>query len=454
MRSPTPLLALLFLGGAVLVCTNQPIATAVVAVGIAAFALGAFLAFRMRMRRVAVDAAMLAKLAESLQATGEGLGVVRAPSALAEPWRGYREALVRDPADGRLRSGEPAAAHFNAATVIERRVNLGLFQAIPGLLVGIGICFTFLGLAIALQQASLGISSQDVAVTQAALRGLYGAASFKFVTSIVALACSVLFTAAEKRLHHDVMSALDEACMALDRKFQPVGLEALLGQRPVSAPAAAPAPVAVQIDPEAIGRAVAAALAPMLESLRQQQPPPQHDLGGQLEAMTRQAAQLHQGMLVELFNGQNQVLEASLGRQRQGLEGVVAELERVLKRDLELRAAGQAEHGRAILALRETTTELQAQAGTIGRESAARIHQMAELTSLVGAQVAAVDKSYAGLVASLDAAMAGSNEQLKRYLETAESRQTHFFDTYDMAVTKLYEKLLQAANYLAEAAAK
>jgi hypothetical protein len=284
-------------------------------------------------------------------------------------------------------------------------------------------------------------------VTQAALKGLYGAASFKFITSIVALACSVLFTAAEKRLHHQVMGALDRACMALDAKFQPVGIEALLWRLPVPAPAS----VGVTLDAEAIGRAVAAALSPALEALRPHQPAT-YDVGAQLEAAARQAAQLHQGMLAELFTGQNQILEGALGRQRQGLEGVVAELERVLKRDLEIRAAGQAEHGRGILAMREAGTELPGQAGAIGKDSAARIQQMTELTRVVGEQVTAVDRSYAGLVSSLDSAMASSNEQLKRYLETAESRQTHFFDTYDMAVTKLYEKLLQAANYLAEAA--
>ena len=37
-------------------------------------------------------------------------------------------------------------------------------------------------------------------MTRESLRGLYGAASFKFVTSIVALACSVLYLAAEKLL--------------------------------------------------------------------------------------------------------------------------------------------------------------------------------------------------------------------------------------------------------------
>jgi hypothetical protein len=434
--SPTALLALLFAVGAALVCTNHPLATVVVALGIAAFTAVAFLVFRSQLRGVIAEVRALEKLADGLGANGDGLGAARVPAALADAWRGYREALLRDPADGRLRAPAPAASHFNAATVLERQVNLAWFQALPGLLVGIGICFTFLGLAIALQQASLGLGAQDVAVTQAALKGLYGAASFKFVTSIVALACSVLFTAAEKRVHHQALAALDRACMALDRTFQPIGPEFLLWR--VQAP---------QVDHEAVGRAVAAALAPMLE---RPAPAPQLDL----EGLTRQAAKLHQGMLTPLFEQQNLALEAALGRQRQGLEAVVAELQRVLARDLEIRAAGQAEHARVLGALREATAELQGQANAIGRESAARIQQMGELTKLVGEQVAAVDRSYAGLVAALDAAMAGSNEQLKRYLETAEVRQTHFFDTYDLAVTKLYEKLLQAANYLAEASAR
>jgi hypothetical protein len=170
--------------------------------------------------------------------------------------------------------------------------------------------------------------------------------------------------------------------------------------------------------------------------------------------MLRQAAQLHQGVLVNLFQAQNEVLEASLGRQREGLVAVVADLERVLKRDLELRAAGHAEHAKMLAALRETAAELQAQAGALGKDGAARIQQLGELTRVVAQQVNAVDQSYMGMVTALEAASETSNLQLKRYLETAEARQTHFFDSYDMAVTKLYEKLLQAANYLAEAAGK
>jgi len=484
MTNPLWPVAALFLAGAGAVATQAPLAPAIAAGGLCAYAAWSYLGFARATRALEGDIAWLQAEVQALPAGHEP--AAEAPQALADAWHGYRQALLHDPQGGRLRAAQPAASHFSQATIVERAVNLPLHHALPGLLLGMGICFTFLGLALALQAAGAGAATPDAEVARRALQGLYAAAAFKFVTSIAALVCSVMYAAAEKRDLHRLLGALDGLCVALDRRFEPLALEALVlrlaGQAPGQA-VQAPAPIldhealALRLETglaNAVGLAVGQAVAGSLEAaLARDVVPALRGLGEQLKADRRaegptgealadilavrldaagdRAVQQHHEGLQVLFSAQHDALAAALSGQREGLIAVVADLERVLRRDAELRAAGNQEHARAIGSVREATAELVRYAQAVGLHNGERIEQLQELARLVGDQVQAVDKSYAGLVTTLDQAMATGNTQLARYLETAAERQGHFFDSYDAAVTRLYEKLLQAANYLVEA---
>ena len=72
--------------------------------------------------------------------------------------------------------------------------------ALPGLLVGAGLLFTFLGLAAALASAGEVVAEGvDQARRNAALRDLLGAASVKFITSLAGLCFSIFYALYRKR---------------------------------------------------------------------------------------------------------------------------------------------------------------------------------------------------------------------------------------------------------------
>ncbi|MDM8548277.1 hypothetical protein QUF61_17435 [Candidatus Venteria ishoeyi] len=140
----------------------------------------------------------------------------------ARQWHNFQQTLLPP-----RQSGEPywytvAPGHyFNEHSLIAANINLRLYQAIPNILVGIGIWFTFIGLVAALWFASQGVAAEDIVQAQTALKQLLHAATFKFVTSIAGLLASILFSWAEKARLHRLYQQLEtfnqhlEACLLL-----------------------------------------------------------------------------------------------------------------------------------------------------------------------------------------------------------------------------------------------
>lgn len=115
---------------------------------------------------------------------------------LGPPWRGFCQSLIVPSSSGR-----PVVATVDARQWFDLS---GLFRsvgsdpryhaALPGLLVGAGLLFTFLGLAAALTSAGDVVAEGvDQARRNAALRDLLGAASVKFITSLAGLFFSIVY---------------------------------------------------------------------------------------------------------------------------------------------------------------------------------------------------------------------------------------------------------------------
>ena len=155
---------------------------------------------------------------------------LQAQVRLEPAWYEYRHQLIvpdafTDP-ELKLRSTRSARRCFTPA-LLETRINLRFYLAIPNILVGIGLLFTFIGLIAALYYASEGVAAPDVKLAQAALRDLLHAATFKFVTSVAGLLASILFSAWEKRTLHTLYNRFTALGRALDRKIPVVTLEQL-----------------------------------------------------------------------------------------------------------------------------------------------------------------------------------------------------------------------------------
>jgi hypothetical protein len=101
--------------------------------------------------------------------------------------------------------------------------------AMPGMLVGAGLLFTFFGLAVALAVAGDVVAGGEAAQRQQGLHQLLNAASFKFFTSLTGLALSIAYTGFRNYRIRSVEQALDAFNAILERQM-PLATPAILQQ--------------------------------------------------------------------------------------------------------------------------------------------------------------------------------------------------------------------------------
>ena len=114
---------------------------------------------------------------------------------IKQRWRQYRETLVVPTTPGRpIRATAHAEQWFDLSLCADAGLGQRYHSALPNLLVGAGLLFTFAGLTVALDAAG-GVVAEGISQTErnAALHGLLDAASFKFVTSLFGLGLSIAY---------------------------------------------------------------------------------------------------------------------------------------------------------------------------------------------------------------------------------------------------------------------
>jgi len=149
-------------------------------------------------------------------------GQLAALPLLASPWSAYYDTLIV--------LGDSTASRPARSTLRPDRVfDLGLLRAVglkpryhaamPGMLVGAGLLFTFLGLAVALSVAGGVVAGGDPVRSRQGLHQLLDAASFKFITSLAGLSLSIAYTGFRDHRIRLVEQALDGFTAALDRRM-------------------------------------------------------------------------------------------------------------------------------------------------------------------------------------------------------------------------------------------
>ncbi|MDW8371989.1 MAG: hypothetical protein RMK81_17050, partial [Geminicoccaceae bacterium] len=134
-------------------------------------------------------------------------------------WRAFAEAVVVPTEAGRaVRATIAPDQLFDLGLYRRIGADLRYHAALPGLLVGTGLLFTFFGLAIALANAGAIVTAADQAQRSASLEGLLNAASIKFWTSLVGLLCSILYAVHRKRSIKKTELALDRFCALLEAR--------------------------------------------------------------------------------------------------------------------------------------------------------------------------------------------------------------------------------------------
>lgn len=145
--------------------------------------------------------------------------IVKTHPMLAVAWIETEERVISLPMGEtrvHLMFGSPRDL-WSPQQLLARRINLSLSEAVPNLLVGIGLLLTFFFLTIALTQATSALGPQGQAQSNLlqATQGLLGAAGAKFSTSLAGLLASVLWTIFYKRRMAELSRACEEVLAAL-----------------------------------------------------------------------------------------------------------------------------------------------------------------------------------------------------------------------------------------------
>jgi hypothetical protein len=99
--------------------------------------------------------------------------------------------------------------------VLAGRLNLSLFETMPNILIGAGLMFTFIFLALALADAGMAMDSKDIAVRNDSMKSLIANAGGKFISSIIGLFCSLAWNLGAKEKIDKLQSAVMELHSAL-----------------------------------------------------------------------------------------------------------------------------------------------------------------------------------------------------------------------------------------------
>ena len=275
-------------------------------------------------------------------------------AALRHLWQQYRDQLRTLPDSGGgqgVCSMSSARDVFDLHTVTYSRLRLDLFRNLPGILTGLGIVGTFMGIIKGIRGLHF---SQDPAELQRVFDTLSVGVAEAFVVSMTAITLSMAVTLVEKALMSSIAHALDAMNVGLDALHPPrPGVEQAAAAaapalaRPVQALPAAAMQVQAQVLPAAEspvpGRVADASSASLLAPA---------EMMSQLLAATSQIANASKAMaelaraLPETVAEQSRA--ASQGSQQTGqalralssrLEGVASAIEVSGRRTLETVAA-------------------------------------------------------------------------------------------------------------------
>lgn len=203
----------------------------------------------------------------------------------------------------------------------------------------------------------------------------------------------------------------------------------------------------------------------------------------------------YQSSLENFFERQNNLLEATLGKQQQGLAKVVLALQQVFREESQKRLEMSQQVDVSMEKVLHTAAEVSNFANSVGLNSSDRLAQLQELAKLTTEQVLqietvyqgigrelkqeserlanhyenlthqlnqslqsgqeqvrTVESSYQNMVQQFDRALQLGNHQLIEYLEAVSSRQTKFFEEADTSMAEICHGLQESSNGLMQVA--
>ena len=142
----------------------------------------------------------------------------------AHIFKKYEATIVFSDKDGNMKTDEEADLYYNLVTLLsEIKVNHRLLNAGSGLLVGLGLLGTFIGLT----KGVMDFDSDSTEAIQKSINELLNGMGTAFATSLVGMACSLIFIFLEKITIngfsligiHGLQRNINSVCNILDKKY-------------------------------------------------------------------------------------------------------------------------------------------------------------------------------------------------------------------------------------------
>lgn len=146
-------------------------------------------------------------------------------SIFGTAWTEYRECLKED--GDRILYPRRPDEYLGLHAIESASFPARFFSAVHGYFIGIGLLCTFIGLVAALKFSAAGVASSDIALAKQALNSLLSAASFKFMTSIAGLGCSLLLSVSARTTTYMIEGAARGLAADLERGMAPIFTESL-----------------------------------------------------------------------------------------------------------------------------------------------------------------------------------------------------------------------------------
>ena len=149
--------------------------------------------------------------------------IVSKEKLLIHPWELFEETLLVSQETKEVYSTCSIESILSKTLLIEENVHTAFFNAVPGVLTGMGLLMTFVAILDGLSHVSVA-ANMDVKGISGLINGLSG----KFVSSIVAVSCAVSFVFVERIAYHKPGAAYRRLMTLLARQFRRRTTEHLL----------------------------------------------------------------------------------------------------------------------------------------------------------------------------------------------------------------------------------
>lgn len=248
---------------------------------------------------------------------------------LAHLWAEYCETLhlpqeavdpvTGIPQKGRYRATVPAEVNFNSLSVFEGRINAEFFKNLPGLLTGLGIIGTFIGLINGLGAANKGNGDLDITLLIASVREA-------FYVSAFAIILAMFVTFIEKWVVSSFHRRVERLCQEIDALYTTgVGEEYLSRLVNASEESAAQAKILKDALVGDLRRILEETTQKQIEASSYQQSEAARQLGEVIEQrIGRPVVQL-----AEHFGSDNRSLQDSIAALSEKFDRVAAGIERI-----------------------------------------------------------------------------------------------------------------------------